>query len=86
MEEIGVRELKTHASEILRKVREERVRYTVTYRGKPIGVLVPLEENGEIPQEAKPDPWAKLEQLREKMAALPKPEKSLTDVLSEMRR
>lgn len=46
MRAIGVRELKTHASKIMRKVREERVGYTITYRGKPVGVLLPLEENG----------------------------------------
>ena len=33
MPEIGVRELKTYASEIIRSVREEGVRYLVTYRG-----------------------------------------------------
>ncbi|MEZ4714826.1 MAG: type II toxin-antitoxin system Phd/YefM family antitoxin [Caldilineaceae bacterium] len=86
MEEIGVRELKTHASEILRKVREERARYVVTYRGEPIGVLAPLDEDGKPPKEMRPDPWEELERLREQMGRLPKPEKSLMDVLSEMRR
>jgi len=42
--EIGVRELKAHASEIVRKVRDERVRYTITRRGQPVGLIIPLVE------------------------------------------
>ena len=44
MPEVGVRELKERASEIVREVREHRTRYTVTYRGEPVGVLMPLAE------------------------------------------
>jgi len=44
MPEIGVRELKIHTSEIIRAVRERRARYLITYRGKPVGVLLPLGE------------------------------------------
>ena len=85
MRAIGVGELKTHASEIMRKVREERVSFTITYRGKPVGVLLPLEEPGDESPEANPDPWTELERLRERMALMPPPEKSLMDALSEMR-
>ena len=45
MPDIGVRELKTRASEIIRQVRDNRVRYTITYRGRPVGVLGPLEQS-----------------------------------------
>lgn len=86
MHAIGVNELKTHTSEIMRKVREERISYTITYRGKPMGVLLPLEENGGVSKEKEQDPWSKLEKIREKMSSLPRPEKSLTQALSEMRR
>ena len=85
MRAIGVNELKIHASEIMRKVREERVSYTITYRGKPVGVLLPLKENGDVSQEKDQDSWSKLEEIREKMSSLPRPEKSLTEALSEMR-
>jgi prevent-host-death family protein len=44
MPDIGVRELKTHASEIIRQVRERRERYVITHRGRPVGVLMPLDE------------------------------------------
>jgi prevent-host-death family protein len=42
--QVGVRELKTSASEIIRRVRDQRARYVVTYRGKPVGLLLPLDE------------------------------------------
>jgi len=56
MEEIGVRELKTYASEIVCRVREEQARYTITYRGKPVGVLMPLAESMVVPLPDEPHP------------------------------
>jgi len=44
MPNVGVRELKTNASEIVRHVREQRAQYVITYRGQPVGLLMPLEE------------------------------------------
>jgi len=44
MPDVGVRELKARASEIIRNVRERRARYVITYRGRPVGVLLPLDE------------------------------------------
>ena len=40
-EEIGVRELKQRASEILRRVREDGASYAITYRGKVVARLEP---------------------------------------------
>ena len=42
MPEIGIRELKSQASEIMRAVREERAEYIVTLRGKPVAMIVPV--------------------------------------------
>ncbi len=44
MPEIGIRELKSQASEIVRAVREERAEYVITLRGKPVAMIVPFEE------------------------------------------
>ncbi len=44
MTQVGVRELKARASEIIRAVRDHRARYLITYRGRPVGVLLPLDE------------------------------------------
>ncbi len=41
---IGVRELKTHTTEILRQVREKGVEIQVTYRGRVIARLIPVRQ------------------------------------------
>jgi prevent-host-death family protein len=43
MRSIGIRELKEHASAIVRAVREQRAEFVVTYRGQPVARLVPIE-------------------------------------------
>ena len=45
MPQVGIRELKNEASEIIRTVREERVEYVVTHRGKPVAVILPVAED-----------------------------------------
>ena len=44
MEWVGIRELKAKASEIIRRVREGKAEYGITYRGKPCGILLPVDE------------------------------------------
>ncbi len=40
---IGVRELREQTTEVLRKVREEKVEYIITYQGRPVAVLLPVD-------------------------------------------
>ncbi len=40
---VSVRELKAHLSRILREVREEREEYLVTYRGRVVARILPVE-------------------------------------------
>jgi prevent-host-death family protein len=44
MPDIGVRQLKARASELVRSVRDRRARYVLTYRGRPVAMLTPLDE------------------------------------------
>lgn len=44
MPQVGIRELKNDASEIIRAVREERAEYVVTLRGRPVACSIPVEE------------------------------------------
>lgn len=44
MPKVGVRELKNRTSEILRAVREEGVEYLITYQGRPVALLLPIDE------------------------------------------
>ena len=49
---IGVRELKNRATEIVRQVRENQAEYVITYYGRPVAVLLPIDE-GWLAEEAR---------------------------------
>jgi prevent-host-death family protein len=90
MPDVGVRELKTRASEIVRNVRDHRARYTITYRGRPVGVLLPLEEVP--PAEALLDGergatvWEELSELGEEIGRGWQSPLTSAELLSQMRR
>ncbi len=90
MPEIGVRELKTRASEILRDVRDRRARYVVTYRGRPVGMLVPVEDIGLIdsarPAGQEQDAWDELTRLGRQIGAGWRSSLSGAELLSQLRR
>ena len=82
--EIGIRELKTRASEVVRTVKEQRARYVITQRGNPAALIVPLEADY---ARAKADEvWERLEKLREEIGKGWQSEKSAVEILSEIRR
>src|SRR2546430_14955552 len=68
MPETGIRELKIRASEIVRHVRERKVRYIITHRGRPVAVLGPVEGTP-LPEAGTADAsaWQQLEQLGKKI-------------------
>jgi prevent-host-death family protein len=82
-EEIGIRELKSRASEVVRAVKEERARYVVTQRGKPVAVIVPMDA---VLPEKKDDGWENLLAIRAKLGKDKGNKKSSLEILSEMRR
>jgi len=43
MSMIGVRELRQQASEVIRRVREEDAEYVITYQGRPVAIILPLD-------------------------------------------
>ena len=79
MPQVGIRELKSRTGEILRAVREDKVQYLITYRGRPAARLIPVEESEE-------DVWTELERLRDEISARWKSEKSAAELVSEGRR
>lgn len=83
-EEIGIRELKTRASEVVRAVKETRARYVITRRGKPAALIIPLD--AETPIEKGDEVWEQLEKLGEELAKNWQSDKSAVEILSEMRR
>jgi len=86
MKDIGVRELKIHASEIVRRVHEDRARYLVTCRGRPVGLLSPLEPTSAASPSDSGEGWARLESLAERIGKGWKSPESSVDILSGMRR
>jgi prevent-host-death family protein len=88
--DVGVRELKIRASEIVRNVRERRARYVITYRGKPVGVLLPLEEVSQAEAEAGGEQgagvWEELSRLGEEIGRGWQSPLTSAELLSEMRR
>lgn len=90
MPQIGIRDLKIHASEVMRRVRDERTRYIITYRGQPVGVLLPLPETGVEEQLLNETPaihpWDELIALGQEIGAGWQSNQSSAEILSGMRR
>jgi prevent-host-death family protein len=88
--DVGVRELKTRASEIVRDVRERRARYVITYRGRPVGLLLPLDEAGQVEAmaggEQGANVWEELTRLGEEIGRGWQSPLTGAELLSEMRR
>jgi prevent-host-death family protein len=84
MREIGVSELKTRASEIVRDVREHGAQYVITYHGRPVGVLQPISESPlGTPDNAA---WEELFQLGEVIGRGWTSPLTTGELLSDMRR
>ena len=85
MSDIGVRELKIHASEIVRKVKEKRMRYVVTHRGHPVAAIIPVEE---VKQGSENEnlAWDELVALGHQISQGWQSKQTSTEILSEMRR
>jgi prevent-host-death family protein len=94
MPNVGVKELKDQATEILRTVREEGAQYIVTYHGRPVAVLLPVDEAWRRAEEDRavravrpsPDLLAELEALRAEIDASWRSEKTAVELIAEGRR
>jgi prevent-host-death family protein len=85
MADIGIRELKTHASEILRKVKEKRARYIVTHHGRPVAAIIPIDEV-QPAAVAEGSAWDELVSLGQEIGQNWQAQQTSTELLSEMRR
>jgi prevent-host-death family protein len=86
MPNIGVRELKSHVTDVLRNVRETRARYVVTHRGEPVAVIVPYtpKEAGEV--HSREEAWAWLFAAGEQLGRNWTSPLTSAEILDEMRR
>jgi prevent-host-death family protein len=94
MARVGVRELKNRTIEIIHDVRENQAEYVVTYHGRPVAVLLPIDEAW-LETEARraaeattpgDDVWAELRALRQQIGRSWQSEKTAAELISEQRR
>jgi prevent-host-death family protein len=88
MREAGVRDLKVHASKILRDVRDRKMRYIITHRGRPVAILAPLEPalQTTLPPGSGDSAWEALVHLGREIGKAWESPMSSADLLSTMRR
>lgn len=85
MEEIGVRELKTRTSEIMKTVREQGLSYSITYRGKAIATLTPIRDE-RLRLEQDLAVLAEMDKLAERIGRTWPKDVSALDAVREQRR
>jgi prevent-host-death family protein len=88
MPEVGVRELKAKASQILDDVRERGARYVITRRGRPVGLLVPIERTAPPAAGSPPatEVWQELERLGAEIGRRWKSDETSQEIVSKLRR
>ena len=67
MKDIGIRDLKAHASALVRQVSENHATYTITRRGHAVGVLAPPGFVAPAAGAATAQAWDRLTQLADKL-------------------
>jgi prevent-host-death family protein len=93
MPRVGVRELKNQATDIIRNVREAQAEYVVTYHGRPVAVLLPVDqewleaETSQTVKMATPgeEVWAELEAIRQEIGQNWQSDKTAVELVSEQR-
>lgn len=89
---IGVRELREKTSDIMRQVREKGAEYVVTYQGRPVAIILPLDtaqaEAGMVRagREAIMDSWQRYQRLAEELRSAWPEDVSTQDLIDAIRR
>ena len=85
MRSIGIRELKARTSEIVREVRERGDPVNVTFRGRVVARLVPVEP-AQVPEDDLASFWAEWDELAAEISAHWSVGQSATEAVREQRR
>ena len=86
MKDIGIRELKTRASELVRHVAEDHATYTITRHGRAVSILAPADSLGPAACGSGDQAWARLTVIAERLARKGRRRKSAVRELQRMRR
>jgi len=81
-----VRDLKAHASEMMRCVAEQHATYVVTRRGRPVGLHTPMPAPAAEAPLTPEDAWGRLEKLGSELNRAWKTRRTSTTAIAEMRR
>jgi prevent-host-death family protein len=88
---IGVRELREKTTEVIRRVREDKAEYVITYQGRPVAIILPIDED-EVSEAivraskvAAGDPWEAYERLAETLRSEVPRGRSTQKILDEIR-
>jgi len=85
MEAVGVRALKSHTSEILRRVREKGETVDITYHGEIIAHIIPVgQQSPNMTNDV--EVWKELERLSAEISAKWPEGVSAADAVKEQRR
>lgn len=89
---IGVRELREQTSEVIRRVREDLAEYVVTYQGRPVAIILPLDaeraerEMAQAGKKAVLSDWERYERLAEELRRAWPADVSTQDLIDSIRR
>lgn len=94
MHRVGIRELKNDASEVIRAVREERVEYVVTYHGRPVAIILPVDPESadqglaEVLEASRPGAefWARFDALAARIDERIRDGATAAEMVAEQRR
>jgi prevent-host-death family protein len=86
MKDIGIRDLKAHASDLVRQVSENHATYTITRRGHAVGVLAPPDFVAQCSGVDREQAWDRLTLLADKLERNVKRRTSAVRELERMRR
>jgi antitoxin (DNA-binding transcriptional repressor) of toxin-antitoxin stability system len=79
---VGVRELKQHASKLIRMVRENKIEIQVTYRGEVFALLIPVTRPS---QKDEAQAWIEIDHLAAEIGARWPPGVSAAEAVAEGR-
>ena len=83
---IGLRHLKTHASEVLRDVERNKTRYVITSRNKPLGIIIPYSPREQASAESGQEAWIEFLSAGERVQEAWNSPLTAVEILREMRR
>ena len=89
---IGVRELREQTSEVIRRVRQDLAEYVVTYQGRPVAIIMPLDaaraekEMVRAGKKAILGNWERYERLAEELRRAWPADLSTQDLIDSIRR